>query len=130
MNIALSILTLIVVALFVLPNLLMASAATDITQNDFINRQKADNNFLLVDVRTTEEFNKGHIKGAININHSDIEQHLSLLPKDKDLILYCRSGRRVGIAANLLAKHGYEQLFHLKGDITAWNKNNRPLTLK
>ncbi len=121
---------IVVITFFVLPNLMMASAATDITQHDFINNYKSRNKFVLLDVRTQQEFNQGHIKGAININHSDIGKHLGLIPKDKDIILYCRTGRRVAVAANALAKHGYENLYHLKGDITEWVRSKRPLTNK
>ncbi len=130
MKTGLLIFTIVVITFFVLPNLMMASAATDITQNDFINNYKSRKKFVLLDVRTQQEFNQGHIKGAININHSDIGQHLGLIPKDKDIILYCRTGRRVAVAANVLAKHGYENLYHLKGDITEWVRSKQPLTKK
>jgi len=130
MKTGLVIFALVVITFFVLPNLMMTSAATDISQNDFINNYKSRKKFVLLDVRTQQEFNQGHIKGAININHSDVGSQLGLIPKDKDIILYCRTGRRVAIAANTLAKNGYENLYHLKGDITAWVRSNRPLTKK
>jgi rhodanese-related sulfurtransferase len=49
------------------------------------------------------------------------------VPKDKDVVLYCRSGRRAGIAAEVLAGHGYERLLHLEGDIVAWVDEGRPV---
>ena len=122
------ILILIVIAL-VLPNFLLASPATDISQDDFIARQKAGDSMVILDVRTKAEFAQGHIKGAVNISHNELASHLKDIPKDKDLIIYCRSGKRAAVAANMLSKNGYEQLFHLDGDMNAWLKNKKPVTV-
>lgn len=64
---------------------------------------------VIIDVRTPQEFAQGHIEGAINIDHSVIAQEIAKaqVAKDDDVILYCRSGRRSGIAMNQLQKMGY-----------------------
>ena len=64
---------------------------------------------LLVDVRTAQEFAGGHLPGAINIPHGDIVAGIKALGADKaaDIVLYCRSGNRSGIAAGSLAGAGY-----------------------
>jgi len=117
---------LFIISLLV-PNSLLASPAEDISQEDFISRQQSDSNFLLLDVRSAEEFAKGHIEGAKNISHSEIVKRINELPKDIDLIIYCRSGKRAGIAAKLLTKYGFEKLYHLDGDMNGWLEKNRPV---
>lgn len=84
---------------------------------DFIfgNKKQADVNFkdlvtkgaLVLDVRTKEEFDAGHIDGALNIPVQVIEQHLDEIKgHNKQVIAYCRSGRRSGNATNILNKAG------------------------
>ena len=66
---------------------------------------------------------EGHIEGAMNIDvrsDSFAERAESLLPKEKTIAVYCRSGRRSAQAANLLAKRGY-RVVNLSGGIIAWN---------
>ena len=130
MNISVLIIVLVIITFLIMPGSFTASPATDITQEAFVKLNKADGDFVLIDVRSIQEFAQGHIKGAINISHSEISRRLSEIPKDKDLILYCRTGRRVGVAAKILAKNGYTKLYHLDGDMVVWMRNNRPLTRK
>tara|TARA_B110000467_G_C17952472_1_gene280704 strand:- start:10 stop:441 length:432 start_codon:yes stop_codon:yes gene_type:complete len=84
---------------------------------------------LLIDVRTEKEYADGHVPGAINIPHKELEQRLAELSgvKNSQVILYCRSGTRAGIAKKILEKNGFEQLDHLTGDYIAWNKKGLPL---
>lgn len=99
-----------------------------VTQEALLTRQKArDPELFLLDVRTPEEFAAGHVPGAVNIPHDQVESRLAEIPHDKDVVLYCHSGRRAGIAASALAAHGYKRLAHLEGDMIAWQGNGRPL---
>lgn len=77
---------------------------------------------VVLDVRSEAEFNKGHIKGAINVSHDTVEKNLTKLApyKDKKVVVYCRSGRRAGIAEHILAENGFTNLYHLAGDMNAW----------
>ena len=63
---------------------------------------------VLVDVRTPEEFKEGHLKGAINIDVKDsinfMKNAIEQLPKNKTVMVYCRSGRRSAMAAGLVAR--------------------------
>lgn len=72
---------------------------------------------LLVDVRTAEEFRGGHLPGAINIPHTEIVEVLAGLriSPDRQLVLYCRSGNRAGIAASSLEHAGYAQVMNAGG---------------
>ena len=74
-------------------------------------------NAVLIDVRSVEEFNAGAIAGALNIPHTEIGEKISsAVPgKETPLYLYCRSGRRVQIAMDILKKQGYSNLVNLGG---------------
>lgn len=70
----------------------------------------------LVDVRTPEEFASGHIDGAANIPLSQVEKRLKEFgPKNKPIVVYCRSGSRSASAARTLKAAGYEQVHDLGG---------------
>ncbi len=79
---------------------------------------------VLLDVRTPEEFREGHIANAININWFDedfIDQADKALPKDQTIYLYCRSGRRSGLAAEKLIALGYV-VMNLEGGYQAYQE--------
>ncbi len=105
-----------------------AAQASPITQEQLLQRQaqRPDQLFLL-DVRTPEEYAEGHVPGAVNLTHDQLASRLAEVPKDKDVVLYCRSGRRAAVAADVLAAHGYTHLSHLEGDMAAWTENGRPV---
>ena len=103
--------------------------AKDISQDELQLLMKNEDKPLLIDVRTEDEFVDGHVPGAINIPHKELEQRLAELSgvKNSQVVLYCRSGKRAGIAKELLEKNGFTQLDHLTGDYIAWNKKELPL---
>lgn len=72
---------------------------------------------LLIDVRTPEEFEDGHIEGAINIPHTQTEALVDAVGSDPDrpVVVYCRSGRRSGIARDALEARGYTGVFNASG---------------
>lgn len=87
-------------------------------------------NTLLIDVRTPQEFAEGHIPGAINIDWEApdfMESVQKLVPSDKDVALYCRSGRRSAEAARRLSESGLT-VYDLEGGILAWEKAELPVT--
>ena len=67
---------------------------------------------LWIDVRTIDEYKAGHLEGAINIPYDEIEQKITAVAADKatDIQLYCRSGRRSGIALETLRSLGYSKV--------------------
>ena len=75
----------------------------------------------MIDVREVHEFKQGHIPGAINIPLSQLRTRLSEIPKNRPVFLYCRSGMRSRQAGKILSRHGYRNMAHLNGGITAWN---------
>ena len=72
---------------------------------------------VLIDVRTPAEFSEGHLSGAINIDHELIAQRISSagVRKDDRVLLYCKSGRRAGIAQEALRHLGYQDVENLGG---------------
>lgn len=67
---------------------------------------------IWIDVRSAAEFQQGHLPGAVNIPHTDITSRIQQLTSDKNaqIQLYCRSGRRSGLAAAELKKLGYQHV--------------------
>jgi rhodanese-related sulfurtransferase len=99
-----------------------------ITSQALLERQaKGDPSLFVLDVRTPQEFAAGHVPGAVNVPYDQVASHLAEIPKDKDVVLYCRSGRRTALAAEVLAANGYTKLGHLQGDMEAWLKDGRPV---
>ena len=81
-----------------------------------------DTTVIRLDVRTASEYAQGHIPNAllIDVTQADFMQKAEqLLPKDKTIALYCRSGRRSKTAAQLLAKQGY-QVIELNTGFNSW----------
>jgi rhodanese-related sulfurtransferase len=89
--------------------------------------QSGDEAPFVLDVRAPEEFVTGHVPGAVNIPYDQVAARLAEVPKDKDVVLYCRSGRRAGMAAEVLARNGYAKLHYLEGDMPAWIAKGRPV---
>ncbi|MFT6927312.1 MAG: phage shock protein E [Psychromonas sp.] len=93
--------------------------------------QQIENEKLLVifDVRTEDEYNRGHIKGAINIPYNQLLKNQDKITayKDQPVILYCHSGRRAKIAAGTLQKLGFTKLIDLKGHMILWEQLRYPL---
>lgn len=80
-----------------------------------------DDDVLLVDVREIDEFANGHIPDAINVPLSELEQSAEkVLPKDKILYVYCRSGQRSTTAVRQLKEMGFEDVFNV-GGIIDWS---------
>ena len=74
----------------------------------------------VVDVRTPQEFASGHVPGAINIPYDDIGKRASEIgPPSTQVLLYCRTGRRSGIAADALDRAGYKKVYDFR-TVTAW----------
>ncbi len=82
---------------------------------------------LILDVRTPEEFQAGHIPGAINIdwkNQEEFKTKIKALAKDKTLMVYCHSGHRSGLATQYLKAQGYEKIYNLETGIMGWKADN------
>jgi phage shock protein E len=79
---------------------------------------------LWIDVRTAEEFGQGHVPGAVNIPYEQIAGRIGEVTDDKEALvyLYCRSGRRSGIAKDALDRAGFSQVVNIGGFEDAMRK--------
>jgi phage shock protein E len=101
------------------------SAATDISQEEFLS--SPPEGAVILDVRTEGEFGSGHVPGAVNIPHDELASRLSeLASTDQPVVVYCRSGKRAGMASEVLVAAGYTQVLHLEGDMNEWQANGLP----
>jgi len=90
----------------------------------------ADTSVVVLDVRSASEFAEGHIEGAVLIDQGQsdfMEKAKAVLPTDKKIAVYCRSGRRSANAAGRLAAEGY-QCVNLKGGIIAWKEAGKQVS--
>ena len=88
-----------------------------------------ESDIVLLDVRTADEYNEGHIANALNIDVKEegfVENVKSTIPTDKTVAVYCRSGRRSSNAAEMLVKEGYK-VVNLVGGIMAWKDSKLPI---
>ncbi|MCL7462580.1 rhodanese-like domain-containing protein [Pseudomonas sp. NW5] len=86
---------------------------------------------VLIDVREADEFQAGHLAGAINIPRGLLEFRLSNMPelsaRDLSIILYCKTSGRAALAACSLLEMGYLQVRSISGGVDAWEAAGKPL---
>ena len=103
-------------------SLVSASEAYDITT-------APPANLVVLDVRTPEEFDEGHLADAINIDfyEADFSLNLEALDKDVPYVLYCRSGNRSGTTAAQMRDLGFSEVYEVDGGILSWLDSGLPL---
>lgn len=96
----------------------------NLTQEDWISQFEVDENAVILDVRTEDEYNDGIIENAINIDihkGQDFIAELESLDKNKNYYVYCRSGARSAKACEIMKELGFENAFNLLGGILDWD---------
>lgn len=85
--------------------------------------------YILIDVRTTDEFESGFIQNAINIDYYSemFNSDILSLEKDYKIILYCRTNNRSAKSAIFLLDNGYRDINVIEGGITSWVKNGNDI---
>ncbi len=78
---------------------------------------------FILDVRTQEEYDAGHISGSTLIPVQVIETRLNEIPKDQKILVYCRSGGRSSEASNILVNNGFKEIYNMNGGIDDWVKS-------
>lgn len=74
---------------------------------------------FILDVRTQEEYDAGHIQNSTLIPLQEIEKRLDEIPRDRKILVYCRTGHRSTQASEILANNGFE-VYNMKGGIVEW----------
>lgn len=79
---------------------------------------------IIIDVRSSMEFNSGHIPGSIHVSNLKILLNLAKLPKDKhaELVITCEHGPRAQMAQGVLSMYGYKNSTLLDGHMSGWRK--------
>lgn len=86
---------------------------------DKIQANKNNPDLIILDVRTQDEYNEGHIKNAINIDYysKTLKKDLNKLDKNKTYLVYCRSGSRSGKTIDIMEKLGFKEVYNIGGMI-------------
>lgn len=114
--------------LFAVAGLACAQEAP-LTQPELLRLQQAGQAPLLLDVRRADEYRDGHIAGALNIPVEQLAERYTALgvPREREIVVYCLSGRRAARAQALLQARGYGHVRLLEGSIEAWRRQQLPL---
>lgn len=104
-----------------------SAEVVDISAEELQNANSRD--WLILDVRTAEEYAAGHVPGAVNVPHTALASQIESLSvyKGRPVVVYCRSGRRAGIAADILQANAFVDVRHLEGDMSGWTAADMPV---
>ena len=96
---------------------------------ELIQKNKGNSNFVILDIRTPEEFRDGHIEGAVNVDFrsENFGKQIDRLDRNKTYFVYCRTGNRSYDALNLMGPIGFRSIVRLAGDINGWKSAGLPI---
>ena len=99
---------------------------------DFFEKSKSTPSAQIIDVRTPDEYSKGHLTNAKNIdwNGDDFNDKLNAIDKSKPVFVYCLSGGRSSSAASAMRSSGFKEVYELNGGIMKWRAANLPETIE
>ncbi len=80
----------------------------------------------VLDVRTEQEWDEGHIDGAVHVHGGLLQDHFKKVPKDRPVAAICGSGYRASVAASLLQRQEYDEVYNVLGGMTAWKAAKLP----
>ena len=89
--------------------------------------QKRDAGAFILDVRTPAEYEEYHVPGSTLIPVDELAKRVSEVPKDKEVVVVCRSGNRSGTGRDLLLQAGFPQVTSLAGGLQAWRSAGKPV---
>jgi rhodanese-related sulfurtransferase len=141
------IITIVVIIIFIILNIASCKTAStntdealvesteeiaeiqDITPAEVSEIIQNDEDYIILDVRTQDEYNDGHLEKAQLISVDTIEHVLDILPKDKPIIVYCQGGVRSRRAAEILVNNGFDPVYDM-GGITEWIDEGYPVIVE
>jgi len=93
-----------------------------------IEDNRYNQNFVIIDVRTPEEYASGRIEKAINLDYysETFADELDKLDKDKTYLIYCRSARRSGQTLDMMAELGFVEVYNMLGGMVQWEAVGLP----
>ncbi|WP_316839397.1 thioredoxin domain-containing protein [Pedobacter gandavensis] len=124
-----SFLTILIGFLLFSTSAIAQSNSKTIPAVEFQNQLKTNSKAVILDVRTPEEFNTGHLEQAKNLNIYDqsFKAQISELDKTQPIYVYCKGGGRSANAVKQMQELGFTKIYELKGGIMAWEQNGLPL---
>ena len=111
----------------------ITSPATDVpaitTQDAYNLIQNNDPDLIILDVRTADEFNSGHLAGAVNLDYysSEFKTNVGKLDKSKQYLVYCRTGIRAAASVRIMLDLGFKNVQNMTGGITQWIQDGYPI---
>lgn len=94
-----------------------------------IEQNKGNDKFVILDLRSPDEYRQGHIESARPMNYyaTNFQRMVSLLDRDATILLYCQKGRQSTLALRAMTKLGFSRMYILDGGIAEWVKAGLPL---
>jgi len=85
--------------------------------------------FVILDVRTPEEYTSGHIEGAVNLDFSSttFREEVSRLDRNRKYLVYCHTGRRSAGAVSVMKELGFTEVYNMSGGISDWQAAGFPV---
>ena len=96
-----------------------AGASVDISVDEAL-RLWQNKEAIIIDVRTPGEYRDGHIPGVVNIPLDELEKRIGEIPKDKKVVLICRTGSRSAQGTRLLRSKGFNNVYNSTGGMSTW----------
>ncbi len=89
---------------------------------------EGNNDFIILDVRTPEEYAEGHLKGSllINVRNPNFREEVDILANNATYLVYCRSGMRSAEASDIMIELGFKNLYNMTGGILDWQAAGFP----
>lgn len=117
------------IAVFCLFQTVAAQKVTEVDSKQVNKMLQKDTSLVVLDVRTADEFNQGHIRGAKNIDILKPEAYSELdkLDHNAKYIVHCRTHKRSDIAVDYMTKHGFKHIYQMKDGSSGWNDNDLPV---
>ncbi len=99
---------------------------------DLVKANIENPHFIILDVRTPEEFKSEHFTNAINIDFKsqDFPDNIDKLNKEETYLVYCRGGVRSAKACSIMKEKGFKSIYNLEGGLLKWHSENRSLDIK
>lgn len=105
-----------------------AASASDISVMEAAALIESQHDVLVLDIREDWERRQGHIPGTMHLPMGLIPHHLKQLPRDRTIILTCRTGNRTGQLTRYLQQQGFDNVLNMAGGIVAWTQAGLEIT--
>jgi rhodanese-related sulfurtransferase len=105
-----------------------SSAIKNVGVEEF-DRLRTGKNTITLDVRTAEEYTRGHVPGAVNVdwNAKDFAEKVAALDKSQTYLVHCAAGVRSAKACARMTKLNFKKLYNLEGGFKAWEEAGKPV---